>query len=118
MGIIAALCGGNGIATSCDTQFAPTKFDVHRNKFSLSYVGANCVRFCKIMRFYLIYGIYLANKYPQTCRDRRLDGPSRTKKFNVIYGGYLLNRHLQICRAVACLPPKKNNDDRCNLRRL
>ena len=43
------------------------------------------------MRFYLIYGIYLANKYPQTCRDRRLDGPNHAKKFDVIYGGYLFS---------------------------
>ena len=36
----------------------------------------------------------------------------------MIYGGYLANKYLQTCRAGARLPPKKNNDDRCNLRRL
>ena len=35
-----------------------------------------------------------------------LDCPSRTNNFYVIYGFYLANKHPQTCRAVARLAPK------------
>ena len=69
----------------CDigrSQIAPTKFEVHRNKFSLLYVGANCVRLCKIMRFSVIHGGYLSNNYLQFCEDNIRTKKSEPHKYN------------------------------------
>ena len=68
---IAALCGENGGATSDDHRSPLQTNKICLFKIISKSVGANCVRPSEIMKFSVIYGIYLINKYLQTCRDRR-----------------------------------------------
>ena len=69
--IMDALFGENGITTSGDRRSPLQTNKIRFLKITSKSVGANCVRPSKTMKFDVIYGIYLINKYPQICRDRR-----------------------------------------------
>ena len=68
---VAAKCGGNGVETSGDRRSPLHTKKIYFPEITSKSVGANCVRPREIMKFSVIHGIYLANKYPQIRRDRR-----------------------------------------------